>query len=204
MIKTILWDFDGVILDSMKIKGNGFLELFKDHDKNNLDLIERYHYENGGISRFKKIKYFYNDILNEKINESRVFELAEEFASIIENKIYDKSNLIDETLKFIKHNYKKYNFHIVSGAEHAELNKLCFSFDIAKYFISIDGSPKPKDKLVKNVINSNDYLKEEVILIGDAVTDYKAAQKNNIVFYGYNNIALKKYKYIDNFMEFVV
>ena len=29
MIKNILWDFDGVILDSMKIKGDGFKELFK-------------------------------------------------------------------------------------------------------------------------------------------------------------------------------
>ena len=33
MIKTVLWDFDGVILDSMKIKGEGFVSLFKEFDE---------------------------------------------------------------------------------------------------------------------------------------------------------------------------
>ena len=54
MIKTILWDFDGVILDSMKIKGNGFIELFKDCNVNDVKILEQYHYNNGGVSRFEK------------------------------------------------------------------------------------------------------------------------------------------------------
>lgn len=39
------------------------------------------------------------------------------------------------------------------------------------------------------------------ILIGDAMTDYNASVQNNIIFYGFNNIELKKFgNYIDNFM----
>ena len=34
MIKSIIFDFDGVILDSNKIKSNAFIKLFK--DKNNI------------------------------------------------------------------------------------------------------------------------------------------------------------------------
>ena len=34
MFKTILWDFDGVILDSMKIRDWGFEEVFKNFKKN--------------------------------------------------------------------------------------------------------------------------------------------------------------------------
>ena len=60
MIKTIFWDFDGVIIDSMKIKGDGFIELFENYNLKQVRLLERYHYANGGISRFDKIKYFYN------------------------------------------------------------------------------------------------------------------------------------------------
>ena len=204
MIKTILWDFDGVILDSMKIKGDGFLELFKEFRKEDLQKIEEYHYTHGGVSRFEKIRYFYNDVLNKDIDDSKVLVLADKFAEIIEVKLYDKNNLIEETLNYIKKNYRKYNFHIVSGAEHNELNKLCDSFKISKYFISIDGSPTSKDKLVKNVIEKYKYDKVEVILIGDAITDLNASVKNNIDFYGYNNPELKKYKYIDNFMEFII
>ena len=203
MIKTILWDFDGVILNSMKIKGDGFKELFKDYDIKKIKLIEEYHYENGGVSRFEKIKYFYTEIIKKNINEDKVLKLAGRFANIIEKKIYDKNNLIEETVFFIKENYKNYSFHIVSGAEHGELNSICDSFKLTKYFKTINGSPRKKDVLVENVINTYNYKKEEVILIGDAMTDYNASIINNIEFYGCNNIDLKVYKnYIEDFKVF--
>ena len=191
MIKTILWDFDGVILDSMKIKGDGFIELFKEYDKRHLLELEKYHYDNGGVSRFEKIRYFYNKVLNKDILEKDILILADKFANIIKKKLNDKNNLIQETVVFIKMNYKNYNFHIVSGAEHIELNDLCKTFELIQYFISIDGSPTTKDLLIKDVINKYKYNKKEMILIGDAMTDYNASEINNIKFYGYNNIELK-------------
>ena len=148
MIKTILWDFDGVILDSMKIKGDGFIELFKEYDKSYLLELKKYHFNNGGVSRFEKIKYFYNEILKKTINKKKISQLADKFGDIIEIKLSDKNNLIIETIDFIKVNYKKYNFHIVSGSEHNELNKLCDTFELTQYFKSIDGSPIKKDILV--------------------------------------------------------
>ncbi|PHS55789.1 MAG: haloacid dehalogenase [Sulfurimonas sp.] len=203
-VKTILWDFDGVILDSMKIKGDGFKELFNNYSNEYLKLIEKYHYENGGISRFEKIKYFYNEILNQNISEEEVLKLANKFAKIIARRLYDKNNLIKDTIDFIEKNYRKYNFHIVSGAEDKELNQLCNSFDLRNFFISIDGSPTKKSILVKNIIDKYNYQKEEIILIGDAITDYNASTKNDIVFYGYNNLELKKFNYIESFKEFRV
>jgi len=204
MIKTILWDFDGVILDSMKIKGDGFVELFKEYDSIKVQELEKYHYKNGGISRFEKIKYFFNTILKQFISEDEVLKLAENFASIIEKKLFDSSNLIDNSLEFIKKNYTNYNFHIVSGAEHGELNKICKYFDLDKYFLSINGSPIKKDILVKNILEKYNYKISETILIGDSINDYKAADANKIMFYGYNNLALQQDNYINNFQEFYI
>jgi len=203
MIKTILWDFDGVILDSMKIKANGFLELFKEYDENYLKELEKYHYENGGISRFDKIRYFHNEIIKTNITEDEVIKLADKFAKIIESKLFNQENLIEETVVFIKENFKKYNFHIVSGAEHQELNKLCRNFKLTQYFKSIDGSPTKKEILVKNILEEYHYKKEETILIGDAMTDYQASVRNGIEFYGYNNIKLQKFNYINSMQLFM-
>lgn len=202
MTKVILWDFDGVILDSMKVKGNGFIELFKDYDKNYLKKLETYHYKNGGVSRFDKIRYFYENILKKNITENDVIELANKFSIIIEKNLKDKKNLIRDSISFIEKNYKKFNFHIVSGAEHYELNDLCEYFDLSKYFISIEGSPTKKQVLVKKILNKYKYNSDEVIFIGDAMTDYNASKQNNILFYGYNNLELKKFNYIDSFREF--
>lgn len=200
MIKNIFWDFDGVILDSMKIKGDGFVALFEAYEKEKVKLLEEYHYTHGGVSRFEKIKYFFTYILEREISESDVQKFAETFAAIIEQKLYDKSNLIEQTVNFIKKNYQKYNFHIVSGAEHNELNELCKYFELSEYFKSIDGSPTKKDILVKNVLKIYNYKKEETILIGDALTDYNASIANEIEFYGFNNSALKEFgKYIESF-----
>lgn len=203
MIKTIFWDFDGVILDSMKIKGDGFVELFKDYDRAYVIEFEKYHYSNGGISRFDKIRYFHDNILKQTIVEKSILELAEKFANIIEKKLYDKSNLISESVQFIKENHHKYNFHIVSGAEHNELNKLCHTFLIASYFKSIDGSPTKKDTLVQRVMRKYNYCETEAVLIGDAMTDYNAAKCNKIGFYGYNNEVLKVFNYIESFTKFI-
>jgi len=201
MIKTIFWDFDGVILDSMKIKGDGFKELFKRYGAEKVSQLEKYHYDNGGVSRFDKIKYFYNDILNESISDDMMNKEAKEFATIVGKKLFDKSNLIEDSITFIRANYIRYDFHIVSGAEHHELNQLIQFFDLTKYFITVNGSPTKKSLLVQNILHRYKYDVNESILIGDANTDKIAAKNNGIRFYGYNNLDLKTDNYIQTFNE---
>ncbi len=204
MIKTILFDFDGVILDSMKIKGNGFVELFKGYPEDAIKQLESYHYANGGISRFEKIRYFFNTILNTPISSEIINTLADQFGEIIAQKLFDKKNLIADTMQFIEKNYKKYHFYIVSGAEQNELRALCNTFKIDHFFKAIYGSPTPKVLLVKNLLEHNGTIKDEVILIGDSINDYDAARKNDIVFFGYNNESLiKKGNYIKHLKDFV-
>lgn len=203
MIKTILWDFDGVILDSMKIKGDGFIALFDDFPIEYTKMLEAYHYENGGISRFKKIKYFYNTILNKKISDEEILCLADKFSLIIEKNLFDHENLISSTLDFIEKYHNEYNFHIVSGSEHYELNKICKHFGLDKFFITISGSPTVKETLVSQLLKKYSYIKNETILIGDSINDYNAAVKNDIEFYGFNNLKLKSYgNYIHDFKSF--
>ena len=204
MITSIIWDFDGVIIDSMEIKERGFSKLFKGYADSHVNEIVKYHYKNGGKSRFEKIKYFFNGILNEEISEDNIFNLANRFSKIIESEIYDQRYLITETVDFIKLNHKQYNFHVVSGTEHNELNKICKYFNLDMYFISIDGSPTKKTLLVKKLFDKYCYLKAETVLIGDSNTDYEAASNNNIRFFGFRNPKLRKAsaKYIDSFKSF--
>jgi len=193
----LLWDFDGVIFDSMSVKADGFKELFKNYDKTILKNFIEFHYQNGGMSRFVKIKYFYTDLINKNISDEKINSLAKKYGEIIKKSLFNKDNLILDSLEFIRNNYKKYRFHIVSGAEHNELNELCKFFEIENYFITIEGSPTKKSILIDNLIHRFDYKKDEVVLIGDSFNDYKAATKNNISFFGYNNLALKKINYIE-------
>ncbi len=200
MIKTIFWDFDGVILDSMPIRDYGFREIFKDFDKDIVDKLLEYHTLNGGLSRYVKIRYFYNTLLGREISDEKVQELANRFSTIMKAELTNKKYLIDETVDFIEKNYKNYNFHIVSGSDEKELNYLCKELEISKYFKTIEGSPTPKNDLVKNILEKYDYNSKECILIGDSINDYEAANINGMTFYGYKNKDLKKFdRYIEDF-----
>lgn len=199
MTKVIFFDFDGVILDSMTVRTYGFQKIFEKYDKESVDKLVDYHLHNGGLSRFHKIKYFYNEILKKEISENSIEEYANAFTSIMKQELTNEKYLIRETVDFIKSNHMKYEMHIVSGSEHTELNYLCQAFGIEKYFKYISGSPTHKNILVKNILEDEGYDYKECILIGDSINDYEAAKKNNLEFYGYNNAELinlsKKYLY---------
>jgi len=203
MIKNIIWDFDGVILDSMPVRDYGFRKIFEKFDKYLVDKLLEYHHNNGGLSRYIKIRYFYEKLLNQNITDEEVNILSEQFSIIMKKELINKKYFIQDSVDFIKLNYQKYNFHIASGSDEKELNYLCKELKISQYFLSINGSPIHKNNLVKDILFKNNYLKDETILIGDSINDYEAANVNNINFYGYNNINLRnKQFYIVSFEQF--
>ena len=187
MVKTILWDFDGVILDSMKVRDWGFEQIFKNFKKKDVEILLKYHRENGGLLRYVKIRYFFEKILNQPIDQEEVFVYAEKFSRLMKKELINPSNLILDSVKFIKNNFNLYNFHIVSGSDQEELRFLCKELNINKYFKSINGSPTEKIILVKNILNNHDISLENYCLIGDSINDYEAAKNNKICFYNYNN-----------------
>lgn len=198
-MKNVLWDFDGVILDSMKVRDLGFREIFKSFKKDKIEKLIDYHRENGGLSRYVKIRYFFENLLNQEISEERVNEYASMFSDIMRVKLIGKKNLITDSVDFIRNNYKKYNFHIVSGSDQNELRFLCDQLELSQYFLTIEGSPTPKKKLVNDILEKESYSKKETCLIGDSINDKDAAEENNILFIGYNNLDFKEEHYITSF-----
>lgn len=189
--KTLLWDFDGVIVDSQVIRDKGFTEVLRDFPTEEVEKLLAFHRENGGLSRYVKFRYFFEEIRKEKIPESRLSEMADRFSEIMRLELIKKEYLIPETLSFIQKHYETRNMHIISGSDGEELRFLCNSLGIARYFISIEGSPTPKQDLVQAVLENYSYSPSETVLIGDAINDFHAAEKNGVDFLGYNNRELK-------------
>ena len=78
MLTTLIFDFDGVIVESIPLKTAAFREVFSfvpDH----LDEIIAYHLENGGMSRYDKFRYIYADILHEPLTPEQEEHLAGEY-----------------------------------------------------------------------------------------------------------------------------
>jgi len=189
--KVILWDFDGVIMDSMPIRSKGFSLVLKSFPEKQVKELMDFHDVNGGLSRYYKFRYFFETIRNETITEERVQELAQSFSVIMLESLINEDLLIQDSVSFIKRNWQNYNMHIVSGSDGKELRHICESLDLAKYFKSINGSPTHKNELVRALLEENDYDKNQVVLIGDSKNDFEASMVNGIRFIGYNNEDLK-------------
>ena len=185
--KVILWDFDGVLMNSNSVRDLGFEKVLATYPAEQVKVLMNYHKANGGLSRYVKFRYFFEKVRNEVVSEEHIQELAKKFSLIMREILFDQSLLIQDSIQFVRENFTKFKMHIVSGSDGVELNALCKHLEIDKYFITIEGSPTAKNELVKQLLNSYNYIPNECILIGDSINDLEAAKINNISFAAYNN-----------------
>jgi phosphoglycolate phosphatase-like HAD superfamily hydrolase len=197
--KVILWDFDGVIMDSMPIRDKGFEEVLKDYPEDQVEKLMIYHRSNGGLSRYVKFRYFFEEIRKEPIADDKILVLANKFSEIMLMLLMDEKLLIQDSCHFIRNYWKEYDMHIVSGSDGKELAVICQNLGLTKYFKTINGSPTPKKEIVRRIITEKKYPLSQIALIGDSINDYEASEVNQIVFFGYNNRALLKVS--ENYIE---
>ena len=190
-MEALLFDFDGVIIDSVPVRTRGFRQIFEGYPAEAVEALIAYHRINGGISRFVKIRYFFETLLRTPITEAKVQEFAGRYSQIMRSELADFSVIIPETLEFIRRIHGRVRLHIASGSEEQELRWLCETLGIAAFFDSIHGSPTPKTTLVADLMAARGYRREAVCLIGDSINDYEAAEASGIGFFGYNNPELR-------------
>ena len=195
MIKTIIFDFDGVILDSNHLKEKAFADIFNKYGVSIKNKVVKYHRNNLGLSRYNKFKFIHKNYLKKKIDNKILTNLSFQFSNIIFNKII-KVDFIPGTYKFISKNLNKYDLHISSATPLKELIKICRKKKIYSYFKSINGYPQTKKEHIKFIIEKNNLNKKEIVYIGDSINDLKAAKSFNINF-----ILLGKKKNINGYKK---
>lgn len=197
--KVLLWDFDGVILDSMPIRSKGFELVLAQYPKEQVEQLMAFHEANGGLSRYVKFRYFFEEIRKESVTDDEVLVLAGKFSEIMLSLLMDENLLIQDSVSFIRNNWQNFQMHIVSGSDDKELKIINDALNLSSFFKTINGSPTPKKQLVAAVLENNHYDKKEVILIGDSINDFDAASFNEISFAGYNNTKLRSIS--ENYIE---
>ena len=79
---SYIFDCDGVILDSNKLKTEAFREILIDERYEDIELFIEYHQLNQGINRYEKLKYFFEQIKKTKNYETEYNLLLKKFSSI--------------------------------------------------------------------------------------------------------------------------
>ena len=197
--KIIIFDFDGVIKETVDVKGHAFQKLFFKNKKLQ-EKIMHYHKKYNGINREKKIKKFIQWSGEDMKNLD--FYLRK-FSSIVVQEVL-KSKWVSGVKKFLYLNRGK-QLYLLTATPHDEIIIILKKLEILKCFKKVYGFPQKKPQVVKEITKINLISKKDIVLIGDSYTDYEAAVKNDISFLlrkTENNKTLHKQniKYINNFI----
>lgn len=179
---VIIFDFDGVILESVDTKTDAFRELFL-FVPEHVDEIVDYHLKNGGMSRYDKFKYIYANILHSELTEDQFNYLCIQFGKLVIKKVL-KSPFVPGVHDFLKKNFHNFSFFIVSATPEDELLQIVTEKKLASFFKGIYGSPTKKIDHINTIIDRTRINKEHVLFIGDALNDLIAAKTTGIRFIG--------------------
>jgi phosphoglycolate phosphatase-like HAD superfamily hydrolase len=186
--KVIIYDFDGVICDSVNIKTEAFIELYKGHGLNIQNKVKNYHVSHGGISRFEKIRYFQTELLNQPLDDKSLSLLTNRFADLVKEKVIS-SPYIKGAKEFIeKYTHGETLQFICTGTPESEIIEIIDRRGMSHLFSGIYGSPKTKEAIIKEILEQTCVKQNECVFFGDALTDYHAANAFDIPFIGVRSI----------------
>ena len=204
MIKGIIFDFDGVIVESVGVKADGFKKLYEPYGKKVVSKVLNHHFENGGVSRYEKFRHYHDKFLGKKISDSEMNDLGNTFSKFVVKQIIN-APYVYGALEFLKNNHKKYDFFISTGTPQNEIEEIIKEREINRFFKLVFGSPEKKVSHIDKIFKYKNFKNNDLIFIGDSIQDKIASDKMNLSFIARiegNNAQLLNEKYkIDDLTE---
>lgn len=180
-IKSIIFDFDGTLHNTIKVYYPAFSEGVK--------ILK----DNGYAKDFELTEYNVKRFLGERPNfayellapgadhdfKKKVMTLVgQKMDENIKNRV---GNLYDGTEEVLEKLSKSYDLYILSNCRESYLDQALDIYGIKKYFKKYYAAETfdfiPKDKIIKQ---ERKNIREEIIFVGDRHHDMEAARKNNL------------------------
>ncbi|AEG31686.1 HAD family hydrolase [Thiomicrospira cyclica] len=178
--KAYVFDCDGVVLNSNKIKTQAFYDVAKVYGHEPAQALKDYHVQNGGISRFVKFEYLLTEILKKPLDQTELKQLLDNFAHEVKKALMTCE--VAKGLAELRGQTKHANWLIVSGGDQDELREVFKARGLAHYFNGgIFGSPDTKDTILAREIE-NGNITRPALFLGDSKYDYQAAETAGLDF----------------------
>jgi phosphoglycolate phosphatase len=179
---AVIFDFDGVIVESTTLKTEAFRILFA-HRGDRLERILDLHRRHAGVDRMTKFEMIYRDILHEPLDTPTRRDLATRFAQIVEDAVAT-CPMVPGATDLLTALEGHVPAAVVSATPQAELERIVARRGLGHFFKVLCGSPPGKADAVRRLLLDEDWDAAEVLMIGDASADLAAARSNGIAFIG--------------------
>ncbi|MDO9366325.1 MAG: HAD hydrolase-like protein [Methylotenera sp.] len=180
--KSIVFDCDGVVLDSNVVKTEAYFRTAKNLGATDVEAqaLVDYHVRLGGISRYHKFDYYLREIVHQPVTDGAIQALLNEFARELEVGLMECG--VADGLATLRDITPQANWMILSGGDQQEIRTLFAKRDLAKYFDGgLFGSPDNKDTVLAREKASRN-LRLPALFIGDSKYDFEAATRAGLDF----------------------
>ena len=180
--KTIVFDCDGVVLDSNIVKTEAYFRTAKNlgaTDTQAQALVD-YHVKLGGISRYHKFDWYLREILCQPVSDAAIQALLDDFSRELEVGLM-QCKMADGLFE-LRAATPNANWMILSGGDQQEIRALFTKRKLAHMFDGgLFGSPDNKDKVLARE-KENGNIHQPALFLGDSTYDFEAAKRANIDF----------------------
>jgi len=173
--EILVFDFDGVIVESNQIKYDTFFNIWEGYSVQNK---VRESLLIGGDRR-QVISRVYND-LNMKLDLDYALDFFVDMYSRLVHEEVMKIGVSQEVIRFLDQD-KRIKF-INSATPQVELRALCDDLGISEYFHGIFGAPRTKGDNFNIICKENKVKVEQLVFFGDMQSDKSVAKEVNVEF----------------------
>jgi HAD superfamily hydrolase (TIGR01549 family) len=183
MYNAFIFDFDGVLVDSVEVKTKAFAKLFEKYGQEVQSKVMEHHRNHSGMARKDKFIHYFREFLNKVPNENQLQKLCTEFSHIVAEQVVSASEIPGAEVFLIKwcQNIKSF---INSATPDHEIHEIIKRRGWQKYFKEILGSGNSKTENLKYLLKKFELDSSTCLFFGDAVSDFEAAKNCGLDFLG--------------------
>jgi len=181
--RTFVFDCDGVILDSNRIKSEAFRLAALPWGEDVAKALVEHHIANGGISRYAKFSYFLDELVPRYAGTQEGPDLEEMLTTFAGHvRIGLESCEVASGLEALRKLTEESRWMIVSGGNQSELREVFAERGIAQWFnYGIFGSPDSKTLILDRELKAG-VLRPPAVFLGDSQYDHEAATESGLDF----------------------
>lgn len=180
-IRAVVFDFDGVILESANVKTEAFCNLYADHGTEVVARVRAHHMENLGISRFKKFAWISQNIFGKALADDQSVELGRRFSELALAGVL-AAPFVPGARDALHALAGKYQLAVASGTPQDELALIVERRELGHLFGEVHGTPAEKPAILRDFMARKLLAHDEVVFVGDGMSDYEAAVAAEVPF----------------------
>lgn len=181
---AVFFDFDGVLVDSCEVKARAFAALYADDHPGIVADVLAYHQANMGVVRHKKFEYFERTLLSREPTPERLGHLCEKFEAAVVEAVIACPEISGAGQLLQDLNAARTPCYVASGTPEPELRTIVERRGLTRHFRAVRGAPAEKHEILTEETLTNGHDLSRCLMVGDAMTDYKAARAVGMPFLG--------------------